>query len=261
MQVAILFIASLLAIGCSSSPNNSTQSGEFTQANLVNGGAMYDKWWVVAGLSEPSHDHPLWAQRPDQTSNDRTGADTHRCKECHGWDYKGVSGLYGAGSHRTGFPGILATTKSPQAVFDLLKDDHEFGSLGLSDTALWELTKFVLEGVIDTDRIIDPEGAFTSSGEGGEMQYEQACASCHGADGLLKPFDAIPNQPGASPDYDEFPQTLANENPWEFQHKVRFGQPGTNMPRLADENITAEELASLGAYTQSLDTQAEDAGE
>ena len=72
-----------------------------------------------------------------------------------------MNGIYGAGSHRTGIPGILETTKSPQEIFDLLKDEHQYGSLGLNDSALWDLTKFVVEGLIETDQIIDQEGKFT----------------------------------------------------------------------------------------------------
>lgn len=244
----------LLVIGCSNKPTETTEPPEFAQADLVNGGAMYDAWWVVAGISEPRNNHPLWSQRPDPTSNIRTGSVTHRCKECHGWDYKGINGAYSSGSHRTGFPGI-STTKSPQEIFDLLKDHHQFGSLGLNNTALWDITKFVLEGTINTDQIIDQTHKFTGNSASGKTPYTQQCESCHGTDGLTKPFDAIPGQPGASPDYDEFPQKIANENPWEFQHKVRFGQPGTTMPLLAKENITPADLANLGAFVQSLPSQ------
>lgn len=63
------------------------------------------------------------------------------------------------------------------------------------------------------------------------------------------------SEPGAHPDYDAFPQVIAIENPWEFQHKVRFGQPGTDMPLLAKESMTLEALANLGAYVQSLPPQ------
>src|SRR3990172_1061139 len=76
----------------------------------VRGGLLYDEWWVVIAEDEaeahmaegPATDHPLWKT---QTTNTRTGADTWRCKECHGWDYKGVDGAYGSGSHQTGFKG------------------------------------------------------------------------------------------------------------------------------------------------------------
>ncbi len=256
--VAAALAASFLTIGCGNNLTEPTPPTAFEQADLVRGGALYDKWWIVAGVSEPDGDHPLWSQRPDQTSNNRSGGVTFRCKECHGWDYKGVDGVYSAGSHRTGFPGIIGTAKSPQEIFDLLKNHHEYGSLGLSDGDLWDMTKFVLEGLIDTDSIIDQEGKFISDSGSGPSIYDESCTSCHGADGLTKPSDAIPDQPGASPDYDEFPQVIANENPWEFQHKILFGQPGTDMPLLARDGITLEELASLGAFVQSLDMPEED---
>lgn len=259
--VAALLAAPLLMIGCGGVTTEPTPPTAYEQADLVRGGALYDKWWVVADVSKPDGDHPLWSQRPDQTSNNRSGGDTFRCKECHGWDYKGVDGVYGSGSHRTGFPGIVGTAKSPQEVFDLLKDHHDYGSLGLNDAALWDLTKFVLEGLIDTASIIDEEAKFISDGAGGKELYDQSCTSCHGADGLTKPSDAIPDQPGAHPDYEDFPQVVAVENPWEFQHKIRFGQPGTDMPLLAQDGITLEQLASLGAFVQSLDMPEEEAQE
>lgn len=55
----------------------------------IRGGKLYDKWWTVLGVDAPTEDQPLWKT---QTTNTRTGADTWRCKECHGWDYKGVEG-------------------------------------------------------------------------------------------------------------------------------------------------------------------------
>jgi hypothetical protein len=130
---------------------------------VVRGGSMYDKWWAVTGLAAPTTDNPLWALRPDTTSNSRTGADTWRCKECHGWDYKGVNGAYAGGSHRTGIAGIFGTTKTAQEAFDLLKGDHGYGIVGLSDEDLWDLAAFVTEGLIDTDSIIDTDGAFIGS--------------------------------------------------------------------------------------------------
>ena len=98
----------------------------FLDADAARGGALYDKWWKVAGVTatEPTGDHPLWASRPDMQSNTRIGSVTWRCKECHGWDYKGVDGAYSSGSHRTGFAGIFGTTQSSQGAFDLIKTDH-----------------------------------------------------------------------------------------------------------------------------------------
>lgn len=223
----------------------------FLDADAVRGGTLYDKWWAVAGMEEPTDDHPLWAT---QDTNTRTGADTWRCKECHGWDYKGVDGVYGSGSHMTGFAGIFGTTLSAQEVFDLIQTGHGFGDAGLSADDIWDLAKFVLEGQIDTDAIIEAGGAFTGSAATGQTLYEsgidtnEACMVCHGAEGLLAP-------PGADPAYEDFVGLIANDNAWEFQHKVRFGQPGETMPSSVAGGGATQDVADLGAYAQTLPTE------
>ena len=72
--------------------------------------------------------------------------------------------------------------------------------------------------------------------------------ACHGTDGLAAP-------PGVDPaEHDEFVGLIANENPWEFQHKVRFGQPGTTMPAQADL-LTLSQVVDLSAHAQTLPTE------
>jgi len=223
---------------------------QIKDAPVVRGGAMYDKWWAVAGLPAPTTNHPLWASRPDATGNSRTGADTWRCKECHGWDYKGVNGVYGSGSHRTGIAGILGTTKTSQEVFDLLKGDHAYGTVGLSDEDISDLAAFVTEGPIDTDTIIDADGAFIGDVATGQILYDSGigtnigCATCHGQLGLSPP-------PGHA-EFEDYVGLISNENPWEFQHKVQFGQPGTAMPSSVAGGGTIVNVADLGAYSQTL---------
>jgi len=225
---------------------------------VVRGGLIYDKFWIAVETDEPTTDHPLWASRPDTESNSRTGSDTWRCKECHGWDYQGVNGAYATGSHRTGIAGIFGTTLSAQDVFDLLKNDsptttngHGYGAAGLSDADIWNAAKFVLEGQIDTDTIIDGGGAFTGTAATGQTLYDSGigvnigCAVCHGSDGLTPPSSA-------SEGFDDFVGAVANGNPWEFQHKVRFGQPGTSMPSAVDGGGTSQDVADLGAYAQTI---------
>ena len=76
----------------------------------------------MAKLPNPTITHPLWAQRPDKTTNGQQGATTWRCKVCHGWDYKGATGAYAKGSHRTGLGGILAARTQPKAaLFQTIK--------------------------------------------------------------------------------------------------------------------------------------------
>ncbi len=235
-----------LAVGC---PTTNVGDGTvgtpaaFTNADSTRGGALYDKFWDVTGMEAPTTDHPLWASRPDMTSNMRSGADTWRCKECHGWDYKGVNGAYGSGGHKTGIAGIFNTTLLAQQAFDLIKTNHGYGEAGLSDDDLWDLAKFVLEGQIDTDDLINGT-AFVGSAAAGQTVYDSACLACHGDDGLSLP-------PGADDGHDEFVGLVANENPWEYQHKIRFGQPGSIMPP-QDGLLTNEQIADLGVFSQTL---------
>lgn len=227
-----------------------TAAAQLENADVARGGALYDKWWAVIGDAAPTTDHPLWASRPDTASNSRTGADTWRCKECHGWDYRGVNGAYAGGSHRTGIAGIFGSTKTAQEVFDLLKGDHAYGTVGLSDADLWDLAAFVTEGLADTDSIIDATGVFIGSLAVGQTLYESGigtnigCAVCHGQLGLTPP-------PGHA-DFDDYVGLLSNENPWEFQHKVQFGHPGSAMPSSVAGGGTILDVADLGTYSQTL---------
>src|SRR5680860_1572250 len=97
---------------------------------------------------------PVWAR---QDSNTRSGADTWRCKECHGWDYQGAEGAYGSGSsHFTGLPGVFGA--QDESVADLLAKltgmtdpDHDFSVL--SDADLADLVSFLQEGRLDVSPV------------------------------------------------------------------------------------------------------------
>ncbi len=54
------------------------------------------------------------------------------------------------------------------------------------------------------------------------------------------------------PPTEEFTGGLADGSPWEFQHKVSFGYPGTQMPAAADVNATNDDVADVGAHSQAL---------
>jgi len=230
--------------------NTNTDPVAFTNASAVRGGLLYDKWWSVTGAAAPTTDHPLWASRPDTTSNARTDKDTWRCKECHGWDYKGVNGAYGSGSHRTGIAGIFGTTKTAQEVFDVIKTNHGFGAAGLTDADIWDLAKFVKTELIDTDPFIAADKSFTGDAANGQTLYTSGisgglgCAVYHGADGKTINFGEPPDE--------EFVADVANGNPWEFLHKVRFGQPGTQMPSSVASGGTTQNAADVGAHVQTL---------
>ncbi|HSB91195.1 MAG TPA: c-type cytochrome, partial [Anaerolineales bacterium] len=216
-----------------------------TGPSLSLGGQLYDKWWEVTGADAPTSDQSLWAS---QTTNARTGADTWRCKECHGWDYKGVDGAYGSGSHATGFPGVLAgASLTPEELTAWLNGqsnpDHDFSG-ALDESQLLSLVAFLKEGLADTAAFINADKTVNGDSAQGASLYAGTCEACHGVDGKTLNFGDA-----AEP---EFVGTIAADNPWEFFHKIRFGQPGAPMPSGVDLGWTLQQIADLLAYAQSL---------
>lgn len=223
----------------------------YKNADVVQGGLLYDKYWVVTGGDAPTGEHPLYPSFGVQT-----GETTWRCKECHGWDYLGKDGRYSGGSHYTGINGLYPVSKSLWKAFIIIKDDHGYGSSGLSDEDIWSLVKFYMKGMININAILMEDGTFRGGISSGKSLYQSgmpgsdsggqstnpSCSGCHGFDGtneIVAGFDA-------------FVGYLSNENPQEFQHKVRFGHPATNMPASEAINASLEHVADLSAYSQTL---------
>jgi thiosulfate dehydrogenase len=218
--------------------------------SAARGGRLYDTWWEEAGLDEPSGDNPIWAR---QTTNTRTGLDTWRCKECHGWDYTGAEGAYGSGSHFTGFPGLLAAQE--KSFDDLLAQltgkvdpQHDFSAMG--EPALTALVHFINEALVDMGPFIDAEAKAPIGGDAanGAQLFTSICATCHGEDGLEINF--------GSEDEPEYVGTIAVDNPWEFIHKVRVGQPGTAMPSAIDSGWSMQQVIDMLTFAQTLPTGA-----
>lgn len=218
--------------------------------SISDGGKLYDKWWAVVGIDAPEDDNPIWAR---QDTNTRSGSDTWRCKECHGWDYMGAAGAYGSGSHYTGFPGVLgAQDKSFEELFAMLTGgvdpEHDYSAMG--ESALNDLVAFLQEGLMDVSSLIDSETKAAIGGDaanGGDL-YATTCAVCHGEDGRMINF--------GDEEEPEYVGTIALDNPWEFLHKIRAGQPGTAMPSSIDLGWILQNLVDLLLYAQSLPTEA-----
>jgi thiosulfate dehydrogenase len=125
--------------------------------------------------------------------------------------------------------------------------DHDFSAMG--DEAINNLATFLKSNLIDVSPLIDSETKAAIGGDkaNGESLYA-ACSACHGEDGRLINFgdDDDPTYVG----------TVALDNPWEFLHKVRAGQPGTAMPASLDADWSMDDLLDLLAFSQTLPTEA-----
>ncbi|MFQ6609239.1 MAG: c-type cytochrome [Fidelibacterota bacterium] len=246
-----LVALTLFFVGCDNSDDAHYADANWDNADLVRGGLLYDKWWSVNGGDSPSADFdPLWAS---QSNNTRSGGDTWRCKECHGWDYIGKDGRYSSGSHYTGFDGVMdASSNSHAAIFDAIKDaggDHDLSDR-LSDADVLDLVKFISEGLIDMYAYMDPDTyAGTGDATNGATLFSDNCAFCHGADGTEIDFKDDPGEQGVG--------WLANDNPQEVFHKIRWGHPGSlgtaeEMPSMVGLGLTDAETGDILTFTQTL---------
>jgi thiosulfate dehydrogenase len=207
---------------------------------MARGGQYYDKWWAVLDADEPKETHPAYTAEGKQK-----GADTWRCKECHGWDYVGKNGAYAKGSHFSGITGISGMAGADPGVIaaKIRGKPHGYTPEMLPDKAVQRLALFVAKGQIDMDKYIDRA---TKAAKGdpnrGARFYQTVCANCHGFDGKELNF--------ASAGETEYVGTVAKANPWETLHKIRNGQPGQVMPALVA--LEMQDLVDILAYTQTL---------
>jgi len=113
--------------------------------HTLQGGQLYDNWAKLLFKKAPEQTHPSYPAKGKQK-----GAGTWRCKECHGWDYRGRDGAYSDGKHATGIAGIQgASGASADDVVSVLKgDEHGFEDL-LSDQDFTDLANFVSKGQVE----------------------------------------------------------------------------------------------------------------
>ncbi|MDH5219323.1 MAG: hypothetical protein OEX19_16585, partial [Gammaproteobacteria bacterium] len=204
-----------------------------TPEDILLGGRLYDNWWDAKNQPSepPTEEQPLWAEREDLTVQ-QVNSSSWRCKSCHGWDYKGAEGAYSqirAPDKYTGFPGLLQLQKDiegnpveAKVVFNKIangvtseeynKAPHKFSQY-LNNDELHALTAFVIQfGWIDIG------SALSGSATAGEAIFKSADRGC---------TDAGCHD---NPDKQLKIRTVAQTNPEEFLHKVKFGQPNTPMP-------------------------------
>ncbi len=240
-----IFTLVLMVIGTSIALASEIQD---SGTDLVAGAQLYDKWYAVLGLPAPQGDMPIWSR---QSTNTRSGTETWRCSECHGWDYKGVNGAYASGSHYTGFPSLILATAdmTEEDIVAHLKGEndsaHDFSSY-LDENAMGQVATFLKEGLIDDSEYIDSISLKVINGdlEHGNELYDSTCAECHGEDGMKIIF--------RTEGVDETLGDVANRDPFRFLHRTRFGVAGTEMPLGYDLGWTPADGRDVLMYAQTL---------
>lgn len=212
---------------------------------IAEGGRLYDKWWAEYELPKPEKNHPSYP-----SSGKESGSNTWRCKECHGWDYKGTTGAYAKGSHYTGIKGVnAATEKSIDEIVNILKDNvHRYNEVML-DFGLIRIANFIKQGQVDISSYVNKESKRVSGNiKRGKIIFDETCKECHGSDGREENFKTR--------DDPEYIGTVSTKNPWETIHKIRNGHPGAfvmgdPMPNMNGE-LNLEDQINLLTYMQSL---------
>lgn len=208
-------------------------------ASIVRGGRLYDTWYKENGHPVPRTVHPAYPMPPFAEIEART---TWRCKECHGWDYRGKDGVYGTGEHKTGVVGIrgMAGADPGTIAAKFLDAPHGYATL-LSPRDAADLANFISRGQIDMDAFID-RATQKAKGDGPAYAayYHTICAACHGPDGrevrTMPPLGRI-----------------ASTDPWRALHGILNGHPGEPMPPLIA--LPRETASGILAYIQTLPVQ------
>jgi len=161
--------------------------------------------------------------------------------------------------------GILNTEKTEQEIVTYLTNGffyaptremmHVFGTL-LTPEQITALAMFIKQGMVDSSPYFGMDTIINGSlanFENGEYLYSfrgfaaptAGCELCHNADGLGEQGVNLGD--------------IANTNPWEFLHKIRFGQPATAMPAMFDAEdangfllFDIQDAVDVIQYSQSL---------
>lgn len=219
-----------------------TEPKQPTQDWMISyGGRIYDKWYALVDRWTPTETHPSYPK-----TSKKKGAETWRCKACHGWDYRGKDGAYGDpnNSNYTGIKGLRDWVgKNPRDVLPILRDEtHQYSQRILPKFAAERLALFITEGQHDMTEWVDEAGKVKGDPKVGAPIFQNLCAVCHGYEGKSINF--------GSPSAPKYVGTYAAGNPWETFHKMRNGHAGGIMP--SQRWVPMQTLADIAAYAATL---------
>jgi len=217
--------------------NPTYDSMKFTAADLAQGGQLYDNWFRTQNVAAPSSINPIWSLLGQTTP---ITDDTWRCSSCHGWDYLGVSGVYGDtnSSFYTGINGVVPEINqiNEQEIWTFIRDGsvtdgnnvtagHDFINQ-LTEDEIYALTKFIVTIRGENNNQSSPLSVVNNKAEVrgdqslGAKLYNigitDSCISCHGISGNDVTDVNI--------------RQAATNDPAKALHKIRYGAPSASNP-------------------------------
>jgi len=196
------------------------------EASVVRGGRLYDNWSLESKERFPNGSHPSFIAKGTSVP----AADTWRCKECHGYDYKGNHGMPGIRGRQGG---------DVAAIVAVLKDaTHRYGGL-MREGDLFDLANFVSHGQVDMQAAIEAGRHSKATNMSFEKYFGTLCGGCHGLDGRGQR---------------EFPPLgdAARQRPYQVLHSIFNGHAGDEMPAL--RLLGSETAARMLSFLQTLPT-------
>lgn len=240
LSFVAITVAALISI-----PASADGTDDLTEIwQTANGGKIYDNWASTLMQSLPTKTHPSYP-----AAGKKKGGDTWRCKECHGWDYKGKEGAYASGSHFTGLIGVRNMVGKPTAdIKKIIRNKtHGYTKAMIPEIALENLAAFLSRGQVEMAQYINySTKAALGDPKNGARFYQSICAICHGFNGKTINFKGPDSDP-------EYIGTVASANPWETLHKIRNGQPG--VPMVALRVLDIQDQIDILSYSQTLPTK------
>jgi thiosulfate dehydrogenase len=236
LHMGTVIVAAVTAFATPASAYDPDTTGNGLQSSIARGGRLYDNWYVEIKERAPAVSHPAYPRDRAHFEDPKTN---WRCKECHGWDYRGRDGAYGKGRHFTGIKGIRDMAGAdPATIISILRgENHRYGGV-MAEADLRDLSNFVSRGQVDMDRYVDRKTRMAKGHETLRQDYYKSiCIGCHGRDGhKLRTIPPLGD--------------VTRDNPWESLHKILNGHPGERMPAL--RVLDRQTLVDVLAYVQTL---------